>query len=168
MAAQEIEPVPLAILIAGFLSPLDITDIRGKLSGRTLPWMQTDYPKVVAKLRATQLRIDWCRFQYTQAGKADITLGAADVRAGLGDQQVAKLIIPIQTNDQIVVSCEGVDRRLPTGALCFIDHRKRHRVSNQDKRMMAIHLNLDVYGSDQLRQLIAAAAMSGRDAAAQA
>jgi hypothetical protein len=168
MAVTEEPVVPLAILISGFLSPLDITDIRGKLSGRSLPWSYQDYPKVMAKLRATQLRIDWLRFHYLPPGQSDDVAPDTTATAGLDDKQIARLLIPIQISDQFRVTAADRSARFPIGAMCFIDHRRRYAMVNGDRRITSIHLMMDVYGNDQLRRLIRAAATTGRDAVAQA
>lgn len=157
--------VSVAVLIASFLSPFEVTEIRGKLSGRTLPWDYQSFPLTMRKLRSTGLRFDWARLHYLPAGQKERSQNFG-AKAGLGDDQIARLVIPIQTADKVVFETEDTPKRLPTAALCYVDNRRPAILVNAEPKLMAIHLMLDVYGSDQLRQLVRAAGAGIGNAAA--
>lgn len=161
------ERVASAVLIAGFLAAHEVTEIRGKLSGRPLPWTYTDFPITLRKLRSTGLRIDWVTLNHLGAGHVWERGAEIPRRSGLNDNQVARLIVPIQTTDKVTFEVQGakLPARYTTGALCYIDQRRNYAIRNA-ANFPAIHLMLDVYGSDQLRTLVRAATAHGAVASA--
>lgn len=83
---------------------------------------------------------------------ADIT----DREAGVADGKVARLHIPLRTNSG--VTFHGWDSRgrkleakFPERALCYLDQRKPHAVTNADGSAR-IHLVVDAISSPELRQ----------------
>lgn len=155
------DAVALAILIAGFLAAHEVTEIRGKLSGRPLPWTYTDFPITLRKLRSTQLRIDFVSLHYLPPNATSTYYHSEDMlpRFGTADNKVSRLIVPITTSDAVAVTPKGelTSHRFTTGALCYVDMRREFEIRNADRKIGAIHLMMDVYGSDQLRTLIRAA-----------
>jgi hypothetical protein len=85
---------------------------------------------------------------------ADIT----DPEAGTADGSVARLHIPLQTDERCVFRGWGLDGRenrahFPERALCYLDTRKPHAVINEGERDR-IHLVVDCHSGPELRAMI--------------
>lgn len=106
--------------------------------------------------------IERLRFMRLAAGgeltrHADIT----DREAGIRDGKIARLHIPLITNDDCLFSgwdAFGGKREMifPARSLCYLDQRKPHAVKNggdEDR----IHIVADVYADERLREMLAAA-----------
>lgn len=80
-----------------------------------------------------------------------------DKEAGTADDKIVRLHVPLVTNDGVWFTSWDADGRqirmqMPKNALCYLDHRKPHSVQNDgDAR---IHLVVDVYSDDKLRDRI--------------
>jgi hypothetical protein len=122
------------------------------------------FPATMALLDATGWQWDRVRFMRLAprggelARHADIT----DREAGTADGKVTRLHVPILTST--AVTFHGWDarggqlrRHWPEGALCYLDQRKPHGVTNHDPALHRIHLVADARGNARLRALIAAA-----------
>jgi hypothetical protein len=85
---------------------------------------------------------------------ADIT----DRLAGVADGRMARVHIPLVTNPGVRFKAWGIrgeriERHLPAGALCFLDQRKPHAVTNSQPEPR-IHIVADAVSSPALRALL--------------
>lgn len=116
-------------------------------------------PATMGLLAATGLVFDRVRFMRLAPGggalsrHADIT----DREAGVADGKLTRLHVPIWTSPAVNFhgwDARGIEHRrhLPTGALCALDQRKPHSVSNTDPQLARVHLVADAYGCETLRR----------------
>jgi hypothetical protein len=90
---------------------------------------------------------------------ADIT----DREAGTANGFVSRLHVPIRTSPAVTFYGWGargnkLERNLPQGALCYLDQRKPHAVRNTDPTVDRVHLVIDCFANERVRDLIRAAA----------
>jgi hypothetical protein len=119
--------------------------------------------KILARLRGTGMEggeLDRVRFMRLVPGgelarHADIT----DREAGVADDRVTRLHIPIITNPGVRFSSwnsegEKSDESMAVGSLWYLDQRKPHRAINGGEEDR-VHLVIDLFGSSKLRAAIA-------------
>lgn len=83
-----------------------------------------------------------------------------DEQAGLADNRVARLHVPLRTSMQVLMHAwqkrgEHVAMHWPVGALCYLDQRGPHRVENRDPSCDRIHLVVDLHSDARLRAAVA-------------
>lgn len=117
-----------------------------------------------AVLDGTMLAFDRVRFMRLRHKDGELTRHAdiTDRDAGVRDGKITRLHVPIITSDKVTFhgwDARGLERetKFPTGALCYLDQRKPHRVTNEDPGMDRVHLVMDAIGCEPLRKLIRAA-----------
>jgi hypothetical protein len=91
------------------------------------------------------------------ARHADIT----DREAGTADGMIARFHIPIVTSPAVRFSAwtergERIDTQWPEGALCYLDQRKPHTVTNSDPELARVHLVIDAISNADIRARLAA------------
>lgn len=167
----------VAVLLTGFLGPKELTEVREKIGyGNRKPWPAwhpAEFPITLRKLRASTMKFEWIRLIYLSSKNGEMRRNddPPPQNAGIEAGQITRLYVPILTGDGVTFHSWDRDqreseKRFPTGALCYLDHRRMYGVRNRDPRLTAVHLVLDVLGSDQLRQLIHAACEPGAQVAA--
>lgn len=87
---------------------------------------------------------------------ADIT----DREAGTADGMICRMHIPIETSTAVLFSGwnargEKIDTSFPERALCYLDQRKPHAVTNADPELARVHLVVDCIASETLRARLA-------------
>ena len=92
------------------------------------------------------------------ARHADIT----DREAGTADGMISRFHIPIVTSPAVRFSGwtergERLDTQWPEGALCYLDQRKPHTVTNSDPELARVHLVIDAVSNGNIRELLGAA-----------
>lgn len=117
--------------------------------------------KVVGRL-GQHLKFDRVRFMRLRAKDGELSRHAdiTDREAGTADGFISRLHIPIRTSDAVTfrgwtARGEKLERTLPQGALCYLDQRKPHAVTNKDPSLDRLHLVLDCFADAELRRLIA-------------
>lgn len=120
------------------------------------------FPATMALLDATGWAWDRVRFMRLAPRGGELSRHAdiTDREAGTADRKVTRLHVPIVTSLAVTFhawDARGVElrRHLPEGALCYLDQRKPHRVTNHDPVLQRIHLVADARGNPALRALIA-------------
>lgn len=120
---------------------------------------------ITRALLAERLRcqFDRVRFMRLRARDGELSRHAdvTDREAGVQDGCITRLHIPIVTSDAVTfygwtARGECLKRHLPAGALCYLDQRKPHAVTNRDQNLNRIHLVVDCVGNAALRKMIAA------------
>lgn len=126
--------------------------------GERLPAVARLALSVQAHLGAT--RYQRVRLMRLQPGGGELTRHAdiTDPDAGLGGSQVARIHVPITTNEQVLFrqwTLEGaqVEAHMAPGSVWYLDTRKPHRAGNYGTSER-VHLVMDLYGTDQLRELV--------------
>ena len=92
------------------------------------------------------------------ARHADIT----DREAGTADGMISRFHIPIVTSPAVrfsgwTVRGERIDAAWPEGALCCLDQRKPHTVTNSDPELARVHLVIDAISNATIRSVLASA-----------
>jgi hypothetical protein len=120
------------------------------------------FPATMALLEAFGWTWDRVRFMRLAPGGGELSRHAdiTDREAGTADAKVTRLHIPIVTSKAVTFygwDARGTELRQhwPEGALCYLDQRKPHRVTNNDPALQRIHLVADARGNPALRGMIA-------------
>ena len=102
------------------------------------------------------------RFMRLASGKGELSRHAyiTDRNAGTKKGQVARLHVPIITNDDVLFQAwdafgNKIEKNLKAGSLDYLDVRKPHAVTNVGATER-IHLVLDVYCNDRTTEWLAA------------
>ena len=110
------------------------------------------------------LEFDRVRFMRLRSKDGELSRHAdiTDREAGTQDKFVARLHVPIITSDAVTfygwtARGERIATSFPEGALCYLDQRKPHAVTNRDPKCDRVHLVLDCFANAGLRKLIAGA-----------
>jgi hypothetical protein len=119
------------------------------------------FPATMAMLEASGFAFDRVRFMRLAPRGGELSRHAdiTDRDAGTADRRITRLHIPIVTSAAVTFhawDARGHETRqhLPEGALCYLDQRKPHRVTNLDPTLYRIHLVADALGCPELRELI--------------
>jgi hypothetical protein len=121
------------------------------------------FPKTRAVVERLGLKLDRVRFMRLRSRDGELSRHAdiTDRAAGTADGFICRLHIPVVTSD--AVTFFGWDARgqkltvkLPEGALCYLDQRKPHAVTNKDPTLDRTHLVVDCVANAALRKLLVA------------
>lgn len=122
---------------------------------RTLPAIMHLAERVCAHRQPDRVRLMRLAGHGELSRHADVT----DRSAGVADGRLARLHLPIVTNAHVLVQAwdkrgTKIDQHWPAGALCYLDQRGPHRVTNEagDER---VHLVIDVESDASLRDILA-------------
>jgi hypothetical protein len=124
------------------------------------------FPSTLSALgQLGELEFDRVRFMRLRAKDGELSRHAdiTDREAGTANGFVSRLHVPIRTSPAVTFYGWGargnkLERNLPQGALCYLDQRKPHAVRNTDPTVDRVHLVIDCFANERVRDLIRAAA----------
>lgn len=120
--------------------------------------LYASFPRIHELVDTIPGQKDRVRFMRLRRGNGELTRHAdiTDREAGVADGRVARLHVPIVTNDKVMFkSWDSRGReivvRAPAGALMYLDQRKPHCVVNEGDSDR-VHLVVDVVSGPELRK----------------
>lgn len=149
---------PAFIIKPGEMSKAWKAENEGKYAGQAMPTPAAEhFLKTLALIETHFPATDRIRFMCLAPGDGELTRHAdiTDREAGVRDGMVARLHIPIHTNDEVWFAAwdkRGIYWRehMARGELWYLDQRKPHTVVNAG-REPRVHLVIDVRADERLR-----------------
>jgi hypothetical protein len=119
------------------------------------------FPATVQAAKRLTDNLDRVRFMRLRAKDGELSRHAniTDYEAGVADDCVTRLHVPIHTSDAISFFSwdalgHKIERKLPEGCLAYLDQRKPHAVKNTDPTLDRIHLVVDCFSNAALRKMV--------------